>query len=213
VTGRRLRKVAPSFAVAGPGGMRVRTRLRLSAQDEAVLRAAGRHLGSLAAADLAARCAEGRLDAKGRAVSRAARKSALTAASSSRWAGTITRTTEDQWQLSWRNQTAGRGPRLRHRGRPVRQAGQAAGSHSPPRRGRAADRPRPGLRPGRRSRSCPSPSGELARTSPSNSPELVWRLATGLRPISAPGSPPPAAAIRYTAGQGRQKLIAVLPCG
>jgi hypothetical protein len=88
--------------VAGPAGARVRTRLRLSAQDEAVLQAAGRHLGSLASADLAARCAEGRLDAKGRTASRAARKQALTAASSSRWAGAITRTTEDQWQLSWR---------------------------------------------------------------------------------------------------------------
>jgi hypothetical protein len=89
--------------VAGPGGARVRTRLRLSAQDEAVLQAAGRHLGSLASADLAARCAEGPLDAKGRAASRATRKRALTAASSSRWAGAITRTTEDQWQLAWRN--------------------------------------------------------------------------------------------------------------
>jgi len=37
------------------------------------------------------------------AASRAARKRALTAASSARWAGTITRTTEDQWQLAWRN--------------------------------------------------------------------------------------------------------------
>jgi hypothetical protein len=98
--GGRLREVRPSFAVAGPPGARVRTRLRLSAQDEAVLQAAGRHLGSLASADLAARCAEGRLDAHGRAASR---KRTLTAASSSRWAGAITRTTEDQWQLSWRN--------------------------------------------------------------------------------------------------------------
>jgi hypothetical protein len=106
VTGRRhgrLREIAPPFAVAGPGGARVRTRLLLSAQDDAVLQAAGRHLGSLASADLAARCAEGPLDAKGRADSRAARKRALTAASSSRWAGAITRTTEDQWQLAWRN--------------------------------------------------------------------------------------------------------------
>ena len=42
--------------------------------DAAVLRAAGEHLGSLASADLAARCAEGRLDAKGRAGSRRVRK-------------------------------------------------------------------------------------------------------------------------------------------
>jgi hypothetical protein len=68
----------------------VRARLRLSADDEAVLRAVGSHLGSLAGRDLAARCAEGRLDARGRAESRAARKRALTAESSSRWAGYAT---------------------------------------------------------------------------------------------------------------------------
>ena len=82
-----MRPVAAPFVAAAPTGARVRTRLRLSPQDEAVLRAAGRHLGSLAGRDLAARCAEGRLDAKGKAVSRAARKRALTAESSSRWAG------------------------------------------------------------------------------------------------------------------------------
>jgi hypothetical protein len=81
----------------------VRTRLRVSARDEAVLRAVGRHLGSLAGRDLAARCAEGRLDAKGRAVSRARRKRALTAESSSRWAGAITRTSEDQVRLAGQN--------------------------------------------------------------------------------------------------------------
>jgi IS605 OrfB family transposase len=83
--------------------VRVRTRLPVSAQDEAVLRAAGRHLGSLAVWDLAARCGEGQLDATGRAASRAARKRALTAASSSRWAGAITRTSEDAWRLAAQN--------------------------------------------------------------------------------------------------------------
>jgi hypothetical protein len=68
-----------------------------------VLRAAGEHLGSLASADLAARCAEGLLDAAGRARSRQARKKALTTGSSSRWAGAITRTSEDAFQLAWRN--------------------------------------------------------------------------------------------------------------
>jgi hypothetical protein len=68
-----------------------------------VLRAAGSHLGSLAGRDLAARCAEGRLDAAGRARSRATRKRALTAKSSSRWAGAITRTSQDQWALAERN--------------------------------------------------------------------------------------------------------------
>lgn len=98
-----LRRVAAPFVAAAPAGARVRTRLRVSGQDAAVLRAAGRHLGSLAGRDLAARCAEGPLDAQGRAVSRARRKRALTAQSSSRWAGAITRTSEDQWQLAARN--------------------------------------------------------------------------------------------------------------
>jgi hypothetical protein len=102
VTG-SLRQVATPFVAAAPGGARVRARLRMSAGDEAVLRAVGAHLGSLAGSDLAARCAEGRLDARGRARSRAARKRALTAESSSRWAGAITRTSEDQVRLAGQN--------------------------------------------------------------------------------------------------------------
>ena len=98
-----LRPVAAPFVAAAPAGTRVRTGLRVSGRDEAVLRAAGRHLGSLAGRDLAARCAERRLDAKGRAVSRARRKQALTAESSSRWAGAITRTSEDQVRLAGQN--------------------------------------------------------------------------------------------------------------
>jgi hypothetical protein len=98
-----LRPIAVPFVAAAPAGARVRTRLRVSPQDAEVLRATGAHLGSLAGRDLAARCAEGRLDARGRAQSRAARKRALTAQSSSRWAGTITRTSEGAWQLADRN--------------------------------------------------------------------------------------------------------------
>jgi len=82
-----------------------------------VLLAAGRHLGTLAGRDLAARCAEGRLDARGRAASRAARKRALTASSSSRWAGAITRTSEDAWQLAARNLAAERGTLMARIGR------------------------------------------------------------------------------------------------
>jgi len=98
-----IRPIAAPFVAAAPAGVRVRTRLRVSAQDEVVLRAAGKHLGSLAGRDLAARCGEGRLDAQGRAASRAARKRALTAASSSRWAGAITRTSEDAYRLARQN--------------------------------------------------------------------------------------------------------------
>ena len=98
-----LRPLADPFVAAAPAGARVRTRLLVSPQDEAVLWAVGRHLGSLAGRDLAARCAQGRLDTKGKAVSRAARKRALTAESSSRWAGAITRTSEDQYQRAEQN--------------------------------------------------------------------------------------------------------------
>jgi hypothetical protein len=71
--------------------------------------AVGRHLGTLAGRDLAARCAEGRLDTKAQNASWAVRKRALTAASSSRWAGSITRASESVWQLADRNLTAERG--------------------------------------------------------------------------------------------------------
>ena len=100
---RALREITRPVVAAAPAGARVRTRLRVTAQDEAVLRAAGRHLGSLAGRDLAARVREGRLDAPGKAVSRRERKRALTAQASARWAGAITRTSEDQWGLAERN--------------------------------------------------------------------------------------------------------------
>jgi len=102
------REITGPFAAAAPAGARVRTRLRVTAEDEAVLRAAGRHLGSLAGRDLAARVREGRLDPRGKAVSKRERKRALTAQASSRWAGAITRTSEDQWGLAERNLRAQR---------------------------------------------------------------------------------------------------------
>jgi hypothetical protein len=106
---RGLREIAAPFVAAAPAGARVRTRLRVSPRDAEVLRAVGRHLGTLAGRDLAARCAGGRLDAKGRAASRQERKRALTDESSSRRAGAITRTSEDACQLASRNLAAERG--------------------------------------------------------------------------------------------------------
>ena len=105
---RALREIAAPFVAAAPAGTRVRTRLRVTAEDAAVLRAVGRHLGSLAGRDLTARVREGRLDAQGKAESRRERKRALTAQSSSRWAGAITRTSEDQRGLAERNLRAER---------------------------------------------------------------------------------------------------------
>ena len=101
--GKRLRQVPAPFVVAPPSGARVRTRLAVNDNDEMVLKALGAHLGHLASLDLARRVAEGSLDAKGKAKSRQARQQALTAASSSRWAGAITRTSEDAYGLAKRN--------------------------------------------------------------------------------------------------------------
>ena len=101
-----LRPIAAPFVVAPPAGARVRTRLQMGDADVAVAQAVGAHLGSLAGGDLALRCRQGRLDAKAKAVSRTARKQALTVQSSSRWAGALTRTSEDAWGLAERNLAA-----------------------------------------------------------------------------------------------------------
>ncbi|MDL4815599.1 transposase [Actinomadura opuntiae] len=94
----------PPFVVAGPTGVAVRDRLKdLTAEDERVLRLAGAHLGSLAGRDLKARCTDG-LDHD--ADRWAARKRALSASSSARWAGSITRATHDQWALARRGRLA-----------------------------------------------------------------------------------------------------------
>lgn len=93
-----LRPIARPFVVAGARGTQVRTRLFLAKNDEAVVLAIGRHLGSLASRDLAERLRGGVSNAD-----RRDRKRALTAASSSRWAGAITRTSNDQWLVARRN--------------------------------------------------------------------------------------------------------------
>jgi hypothetical protein len=112
--GKRLRQVPGPFVVAPPAGARVRTRLGVNGTDEVVLQALGAHLGHLASVDLARRVAEGSLDAKGKAKSRQARKQALTGASSSRWAGAITRASEDAHGLAKRDLQAQRvSPRAR----------------------------------------------------------------------------------------------------
>lgn len=63
----------------------------------------GTHLGQLAAADLAERVADG-LDHDKEAW--AGRKRTITAASTARWAGSVTKATHDQWALARRAQAA-----------------------------------------------------------------------------------------------------------
>ncbi|MFK0254215.1 IS200/IS605 family accessory protein TnpB-related protein [Streptomyces sp. NPDC090445] len=101
---KQLRSIALPFVVLGPSGVAIRDRLgHLTAQDEKVLCLIGEHLGSLASLDLKQRCADGNDHDNDRW---AARKQGLTARSSSRWAGSITKATHDQWALSRRCQLA-----------------------------------------------------------------------------------------------------------
>ncbi|WP_326793312.1 transposase [Streptomyces sp. NBC_00841] len=99
-----LRTLALPFVVPGPCGVAVRDRLKhLTPHDEMVLRAVGEHQGALASGDLKARCADG---LEHGADTWAARKRELTARSSSRIAGAITKATHDQWALARRCQAA-----------------------------------------------------------------------------------------------------------
>jgi hypothetical protein len=109
-----MRSISVPFVVARPAGTRITTRLRLSATDEIVLWAVGEYLGGLASADLAWRCRLGRGGDQ-----RAVRKRTLTGRSSSRWAGSITRTSNDQWQRARAN-LADRGIALRRATRTIR---------------------------------------------------------------------------------------------
>ncbi|WP_409471809.1 IS200/IS605 family accessory protein TnpB-related protein [Streptomyces sp. HC307] len=99
-----LREAAEPFVVPGPSGVAIRTRLKhLTAEDVKVLRLVGDHLGALAARDLKVRCAAGLTHDKDQW---AERKRGLTAESSSRYAGAITKATHDQWALARRGQMA-----------------------------------------------------------------------------------------------------------
>ena len=97
---RPLRTIAEPFVVAPPTGQRIRTRLHLTNTEVSVLTEVGTFLGSLAAKDLAERCALGR---GYKHLGRKERKQALTAQTSSRIAGSITAATDDQWQLAFTN--------------------------------------------------------------------------------------------------------------
>ncbi|MDH6580625.1 transposase [Kitasatospora sp. MAP5-34] len=99
-----LRRIDASFVSLGPSGVTVRDRLKgLTPGDEEVLRLVGGHLGSLASRDLKTRCADGLAHSND---TWAVRKRELTPLSSSRWAGSVTKATHDQWALSRRGQAA-----------------------------------------------------------------------------------------------------------
>jgi IS605 OrfB family transposase len=97
-----LREIARPFVADGPSGVSIRDRLKaLTSEDEKVLRLVGAHMGRLASRDLARRCRDGLEHSTD---TWAERKRDLTAESSSRWAGSVTSSTHDQWGLSRRAQ-------------------------------------------------------------------------------------------------------------
>ena len=99
----QLRQIAPPTVVRAPTGSRIRTRLRLDEADALVLQCLGVHLGRLANLDLAVRCQVGPDHDKHHW---AARKQALTAESSSRWAGAITKRSNDSWATAWQSKVS-----------------------------------------------------------------------------------------------------------
>ena len=95
-----MRRLSAPFVVAAPAGARIRTSVLVDEAEHEILAALGEHLGRLAGRDLAARCALGR---GSKHLGRAERKRALTPQSSSRWAGTITRRSDDMWERQMLN--------------------------------------------------------------------------------------------------------------
>jgi IS605 OrfB family transposase len=99
-----VRELAAPFVVPGPSGVAVQDRLKgLTVADEKVLRLVGDLLGTLASRDLKARCAAG---LERGSEGWAERKRTLTQESSSRWAGSITKASHDQWALARRGRLA-----------------------------------------------------------------------------------------------------------
>ena len=140
-----LRVLAESFVVSPPTGVTIRTRLRPTPAEEQALRQVGTFLGSLYRADLVRRLGEGKLDAHGRARSRKVRKKDLTAQSSSRWAGSITRATQDQYDLAVRALAAERAMLAAATGKLSQRVAAPVGGHT----GKIAGYPSAGERHGK----------------------------------------------------------------
>jgi IS605 OrfB family transposase len=104
--GRSLRRIGDPVVAAAPAGVRIRTRICPTVGEAEALTAMGELLGSVYRGELAERIDHGVLDAEAKALWRAGRKQAVTAVSSSRWAGAITRAVEDQYQLGMRGLAA-----------------------------------------------------------------------------------------------------------
>lgn len=101
-----LRPIADPFVVAPPAGVRTRTRVRPSADEQVALERVGVFLGGLSRQALASRVCLGRAGGREQAAWRAQEKRRLTGLSSSRWAGALTRTAIDSYHLGMRGLAA-----------------------------------------------------------------------------------------------------------
>jgi IS605 OrfB family transposase len=109
-TKKPLRTLSEPFVVEAPRGQKITTRAHFSDAEEQVIVEVGGLLTSLANKDLAERVA---LGAGHKHLGGSARKQALTARTSSRWAGTITRGSDDQYNLAMRGLRAARVTKIR----------------------------------------------------------------------------------------------------
>jgi hypothetical protein len=104
----RLREWRGVKPVAGPAGVAITTRLRITPEDERVLDLVAQHLGGLRRADLAAvtwpEPLDPAIDGEGRRQARRdrlnTRKKALTVESNGRWANAIIAGNDDQYRLA-----------------------------------------------------------------------------------------------------------------
>jgi len=101
--GKHRRQIKRAYLVAPPSGMAIKTRIVPTEPEKLALRAIADHFGRLAGADLV-RAQKTGLEA----ISWPVRKRLLSDESSSRWAGTISRGTNDQVSLAQRSQAAHR---------------------------------------------------------------------------------------------------------
>ena len=100
------RRIEDPVVAAPPAGVRLRTRIQVTDVEAAALTVIAITLGELYRAELANRVRLGRLEREAQWAWRAEHKHAITAVSSSRWAGAITRAVEDQYQLGMRGLAA-----------------------------------------------------------------------------------------------------------
>ena len=101
-----LRRIGDPVVAAASAGVRLRTRIGARAEEAEALTAMGELLGSVYRGELVGRIGLGRWDRRTHARWRAGGKQAVTAVSSSRWAGVITRAVEDQYPLGMRGVAA-----------------------------------------------------------------------------------------------------------